>query len=180
LIKHESDFKIAKDEKLQLIPEKVDWEQFCDFTASFEHINDLEVSARYRFGELRLICLNFYAELFLRRFHYQRTYSQYGAYFARFYGPFLFIYGILSVFLGSMQVVLAAEQLSSLNWISLWRFCRWFSVVSLIGMGALILCLPMLLVLMIVNEWRFALKDRFQKPQGGKPGSMGTEREGSA
>jgi hypothetical protein len=163
MVRHESDFRIAQDEKVRLIPETVDWEQFCNFTAGFERISDHDVSERYHFGELRLTRLNFYAKLFLYQFHYQRTDSQYGAYFARFYGPLLFCFGILSVLLNSMQVALAVEQISSLHWIELWGACRWFSVVSLISLGCLALALITLLVFKIVKEWEYALKDRYWK-----------------
>ncbi len=163
LIKYESDFTIAQDDKARLIPEGIDWQQFCHFSAGFENINDQDVSERYHFGELRLTRLNFYSKIFLHQFHYQRMHSQYGAYFARFYGPLLFIFGMLSVLLSSMQVAVTIEQISSLHWTSLWAVCRWFSVVSLISLGILMLALILLLLSKIVNEWRYALNDRYWK-----------------
>jgi hypothetical protein len=164
LVKYESDFTIAQDDKVRLIPEEVDWQQFCHFTAGFEDINDLDVSERYHYGELRLTRLNFYSKFFLRKFHYQRMYYQYGAYFARFYGPLLFAFGILSVLLSSMQVVGTIEQISSFHWTSLWVVCRWFSVVSIISLGILSLGLILLLGFKIISEWRYALNDRYWKP----------------
>ncbi|KAL9119678.1 MAG: hypothetical protein Q9187_003762, partial [Circinaria calcarea] len=71
LIKHESDFHIARDDRLRLIPIQVDWTQFSDFTSQFDSIEDVDVSSRYAFGELRLTRLNFYAKIFLYKFQFQ-------------------------------------------------------------------------------------------------------------
>jgi len=46
-----------------------------------------------------------------QKFQYERVYSQYGAFFARFYGPLLFVFGILSLILSIMQVELGIETL---------------------------------------------------------------------
>ncbi|KAI0163840.1 hypothetical protein GGR57DRAFT_451582 [Xylariaceae sp. FL1272] len=101
LIRYKSDFRIAQDPSLQLIPPNITWEQFCNFTIAFADIEDRDVSPRYAFGEIRLTRLNFYAPLLLGKSHFQRVEYQYGAYFAQFYGPLLFFIGITSVFLGA-------------------------------------------------------------------------------
>jgi hypothetical protein len=66
LIKHESDFHLAQQDSLRLIPKDVDWASFCRFASDLNHIADSAVSERYCFGELRLTRLNFYAPFLLR------------------------------------------------------------------------------------------------------------------
>ena len=158
LIKHESDFHIARDDRLRLIPIQVDWAQFSNFTSQFDCIEDVDVSRRYAFGELRLTRLNFYAKIFLRKFQFQDVHSQYAAYFSRFYGPFLFIFGILSLVLNMMQVELSVEQVTTAKWGSFWSLCRWFSVLGIAWIGCLALMLSLLLIGMILNEWVYAIK----------------------
>lgn len=163
LIKHESDLRMAQDERALLVPERITWKQFCDFSAQFESISDNDVSMRYQFGELRLTRLNFYSKFFLHKFDYQRIHGQYGAYFARFYGPILFAIGVLSVLLSAMQVVLAVEQIKSRHWTSLWVACRWFSVASLLSLGLVIMCLMALFAYKFCSEWKHALSDHYGK-----------------
>ena len=158
LIKHESDFHIARDDRLRLIPVQVDWPQFSDFTSQFDCVEDTDVSGRYAFGELRLTRLNFYAKFFLWKFHFQDVHSQYAAYFSRFYGPFLFIFGILSLVLNMMQVEMSVEQVTMAKWRSFWSICRWFSLTSIVWIGCLTLAFSLLLIGMIVNEWVYAIK----------------------
>ena len=57
LIRHESDFCIAQQDELRLVPKCVTWEEFCDFTSAFREIGDLDVARSYRYGELHHITL---------------------------------------------------------------------------------------------------------------------------
>jgi hypothetical protein len=164
LIRHESDFCIAKDKRLRLVPEKVSWEQFCDFSSAFDSIQDREVSLRYSYGEIRLSRLNLYSKLFLRKRHFQRMHAQYGAYFALFYGPILFVFGIFSVLLSAMQVEIAVEQLLVMDhWISFWLVCRWFSIVCLLLVVGLSFYLASLFLFKFAREWIYAFGDRRKK-----------------
>ena len=112
LIQHESDFEIARNET-RLLPSDVTWSEFCAFTKDFPDTSDNAVSERYHYGEIRLTRLNLYAKLIIGKFQYERVDGQYGAFFARFYGPLLFIFDILSIVLGAMQVELGVETLTS-------------------------------------------------------------------
>nr|RBQ86886.1 hypothetical protein FVER53263_13064 [Fusarium verticillioides] len=78
LIRHESDFRIAKDPTLCLIPGGISWEQFCDFTSDFDEILDKDVSLRYAYGQIRLTRLNFYAPIILHKSYFHRVDFQYG------------------------------------------------------------------------------------------------------
>lgn len=163
LIRHESDFAIAQRDDLRLVPPSISYAQFCAFTSGFDRITDLDVSARYSFGELRLTRLNLYCKLFLHRYQFQQVHGQYGAFFSQYYGPLLFVFGILSLILSAMQVELAAEQLLAVPWKVFWQICRWASVLSIAAIAAVALALASLLVGMIVDEWLFAFKDRWRK-----------------
>ncbi|KAL7773164.1 hypothetical protein CFE70_003128 [Pyrenophora teres f. teres 0-1] len=102
LIRHESDFYLAQQDSFRLIPK-----------------------------DLRLTRLNFYAPLLLRKFHFEQVHGQYGDYFARLYGPVLFLFAVVSTILNSMQVALAADQSLAVHWIPVWHAPRWFSFISI-------------------------------------------------
>lgn len=165
LIQHESDFLLAKQDHLRLIPEDITWPALCRFLNEVNQLSDSEVSERYHFGELRLSRLNFYAPLLLRRFNYEQVHGQYADYFARLYGPILFIFAIISTILNSMQVEIAVEGVSAANWVTLWPICRWFGAISLVATAAITLVVIMLWLWMIGSEWVYAIKCRWQKMQ---------------
>ena len=161
LVQYESDFRVAKDPSLTLIPTRVTWEQFCAFSARFDAIRDDEVTRRYSYGEIRLSRLNFYYKLLSRGDPFHRLTPQYGEYFARFYGPILFIFGFLSVILSAMQVEIAVEQLdSTAPWQTFQRVSRVFTVLCLVSVCFLTIIFVLLLVYKVAREWRYALADR--------------------
>lgn len=75
LIQSESDFAIDQRDTLRLIPRDMDWPKFARFAADLEHIDDLDASDRYAYGEIRLMRLNFYAPFLLRRFFYGQVHG---------------------------------------------------------------------------------------------------------
>ncbi|OCL09944.1 hypothetical protein AOQ84DRAFT_397119 [Glonium stellatum] len=153
LIRHKSDFVLATDDKHRLLPKNISSSDFIKFITAFEDIKDEDVCPRYRFGELRLTRLNFWSKIFLRRFAYQKVHGQYGAYFAGFCGPLLFIFGIFSVLLSAMQVVLAVRPIiqSGHSWIT-------FAHVS-----PLVAVFPLsVLVFLQLREIAYAIKDLYR------------------
>ncbi|CAJ2505654.1 Uu.00g130480.m01.CDS01 [Anthostomella pinea] len=110
LVRYESDFRIAQDPSLHLIPPDITWDQFCRFVSDLTTIADHDVPTRYTYGEIRLTRLNFYAPFLLRKAYFQRVDYQYGTYFARFYGPVLFVIGAVSLILSGLQVAIAVDQ----------------------------------------------------------------------
>ncbi|RYO99935.1 hypothetical protein DL764_006644 [Monosporascus ibericus] len=124
LVRYESDFRIAQDSGLQLIPTDITWEQFSNFASDLANITDYDVSARYAYGEIRLTRLNFYAPFLLRKSYFQRVEYQYGTYFSRFYGPVLFVFGVASIVLSGLQVAVAVDEPDknsrSLSVVALW------------------------------------------------------------
>jgi hypothetical protein len=162
LIRHESDFHIAQQDGLRLIPKDVNWVSFCHFTSDLTHIEDSAVSRRYYFGELRLTRLNFYAPLLLRKFHFEQVHGQYGDYFARLYGPVLFVFAVVSTILNSMQVALAADQSLAVHWVSMWHASRWFSVISIVGTAVVALCFVVLWLWMFLDEWMYTVRQKWK------------------
>ncbi len=166
LIRHESDFLIAQEKNLQLIPAGTSWPHFCSFVSGFGRIHDANVSGRYNYGELRLTRLNFYCKIFLRKFHFEQINAQYDAYYSRFYAPLLFVFGILSVILSALQVEMGVEQVAATPWVPFQKMSRWFGLLVVVSMVIMSLSLSLLLAWMIVDEWVFALSARRQRKRG--------------
>jgi hypothetical protein len=152
LIKYESDFVLAQES--HLIPKSVAWAQFCAFTSALNSIPDMSVSSRYAFGELRLSRLNFYAKFVLRKYRIQYVHTSYGAYFARFYAPFLFIFGIIAIMLGALQVGLQAE----VKWPRFWDSARGFAIMTLVFTVGLAWLLLLLGLYRFLDEWQYAIR----------------------
>ncbi|PNH44572.1 hypothetical protein VD0004_g3151 [Verticillium dahliae] len=161
LIRSETDFRIAKDPSLALIPEHVTWEDFCAFTGSLNTIEDREVSERYQYGEIRLTRLNMYAPFLLGKSHFQRVEYQYGPYFARLFVPILFVMGVLSVILSGMQVIFTASEGGAAVRSRRWADAAFgFSVASIVVACGLLIVLGVAVVYKICMEWQVAIRDR--------------------
>ncbi|KAL8849548.1 MAG: hypothetical protein Q9221_005482 [Calogaya cf. arnoldii] len=163
LIQHESDLHIAK--QCRLLPSScadITLEQYHAFITGFGDIQDNQVSPRYSsYGTLRLSRLNLWAKIFLHRFQFYNINRQYGEYFARFYAPILFFFGILTVVLGAMQVGLQAHGSrdgGKHQWVGLQETSLWFSVATLMCICAIALVLLFLFVYMLLRELLFATK----------------------
>ena len=164
LIQHESDFHIAKrSELLYFDSDDITLESFHQFIAGFSEVHDDDVSPRYSsYGTLRLSRLNFWAKFFLRRFQFYQLDRQYGEYFARFYAPILFVFGILTLALSAMQVGLQAnnvDQLDKDRWAALQSVSFWFSVATLLSICGIGLVIALLFAFMLLRELGFAAKD---------------------
>lgn len=160
LIKYESDFRIAQTESLALIPNDVSWSQWRILRAKILMIGDNHVSRRFRFGEIRLTRLNFYSKFLLYKPWYYRQYRQYGDYFASFYPPLLFIFGIISIMLGAMQLAVSIEQYD-VRWRGLTGVFRASSAFVIFLTTLLLLAFISLLMYKITKEWIFALGTRY-------------------
>lgn len=171
LIKHESDFIIAKQDHLRLIPQDVQWADFCHFVSALDGIKDVDVSGRYSYGELRLSRLNFYAPIFLRKFHFEQVHGQYSDYFTRLYGPVLFVLAGVSTLLNGMQVQLAVDQVASSHHYSMWSVFRVCSAITLIGTTFISICFCILWLWIFLDEWIYTIKVRRSKRRefGGLP-----------
>ncbi|RYP73614.1 hypothetical protein DL771_003502 [Monosporascus sp. 5C6A] len=165
LVRYESDFRIAQDPGLQLVPTNITWEQFSDFASDLANIIDYDVSARYTYGEIRLTRLNFYAPFLLRKSYFQRVEYQYGTYFARFYGPILFVIGVVSIVLSGLQVAVAVavdQDQPDKNSRFLSTIALWVSVAIILCFCGMLTWLGVLFTYKMAMEWRYAIRDRLR------------------
>lgn len=161
LVCYESDFNIAMEKKL--LPEGTTWESFSRFASDLRSIEDIDVTGRYTFGEIRLSRLNFYIKIILGKSTFHKIHGQYGAYFARFYAPILFILGIISIILNALQLEMAVESLGSAPWRSIREISRFTSIVAATLLCGIAIVLFFLLMLRITMEWYYACRDRRRK-----------------
>ncbi|KAL7809401.1 hypothetical protein V8C44DRAFT_334398 [Trichoderma aethiopicum] len=162
LVQRRSDFNLAMDESHRLLPKHTEYAEFARLIRSLESVDDRMVSPRYNYGELRLSRLNFWIKVLLFRFTYHKAESQYGLYFARFYGPILFAFGVFSVLLSAMQVVLAVIPLtgdSGASWLDFARVSRGFSVFILFVVAIVAVLLMATFVGLASREIIYALRD---------------------
>lgn len=167
LIQYESDFRLARCDSLALIPESITWTQWRRLRSKLLTIRDADVSERYHFGEIRLTRLNFYCKLLLYKPFYYRTHRQYGEYFASFYPPLLFVFGIVSIMLGAMQLAATVEEYDA-HWPGLISLYRISSACVMVFTSMLLVALVVVFLYKIVKEWVFALSCRYSRSGGYK------------
>ena len=163
LIKYEIDFRKAQSTELGLIPDNdgkdpITYERFARFIAPFAELDDNKVKPRYRYGELRLTRLNWFARLLLGRLTYHHIHAQWNEFFGRFLAPFLTVFLLLTTALNAMQVELAvqAAPLGPQDWNGFSQMCRWVSVVVLILVVVVSALLISLMLFMFVHDQIFA------------------------
>lgn len=161
-VRHESDFHITQDTHLCLIPFEVSWKQWCNFSASFDGIQNHEVAPRYIYGKIQLSRLHWLVRIYRQELNYYYIDGGYGESFARYYGPLLFVFGVFSVLLSAMQVGMAVEQLQPRGWTAFWSVCRWSSVVSLVLLAAVSFFLLVLIVIKSLDELIWAAKAQYK------------------
>ncbi|KAI9770155.1 MAG: hypothetical protein M1840_003605 [Geoglossum simile] len=162
LVRHKSDFTIAKENKL--VPKGERYGAFMRFLEAFGRIQDDEVAQRYHFGDLRLTRLNFYGKFLLGEWTFFKLYGQYGPYFARFYGPLLFVFGVFSVVLSAMQVGLAVQQgRVTGSWAVFAGTSKWVVILTLVVVVTVALFLALLWCAMLCREAGYAGKDMWRK-----------------
>lgn len=166
LIQHKSDFALAKQDETLLIPKNI---SYADFVAFIDRctVDNALVSPRYHFGELRLTRLNFWCRIFLFKSVYQKVEWQYGAYFAQYYAPVLFVFAVFSLLTSAMQVVLAAQAIleSDDSSLTFARVSRGFSLFTILFVACVIAALLIALINLVSREAIFALQDLF-RPKG--------------
>lgn len=136
-----------------------------------DSISDADVSPRYHFGELRLSRINFWSQVFLRKFAYHKVSGQYSAYFSRYFGVILVLFAFFSTALNAMQVALAAVAMGdgptgdqfAASWNNFSLVSGWFSVAVLLFVASVIVFLVLEFTFMIAREVSFAGKDLWRK-----------------
>jgi hypothetical protein len=178
LIEHESDFVLATQEKTRLIPKGIEYADFITFISQCEaNIDDSIVSPRYRFGELRLTRLNFWCRIFLFKATYEKVERQYGAYFARYYAPILFVFAVFSLLMSAMQLVLAVRTVLEPDdaWLVFARVARGFALFTIFFVACVIVGLLAILTALVLREAIYALKDRAKKQANEDQKSQGDD-----
>ncbi|GAP90921.1 putative subtilisin-like serine protease [Rosellinia necatrix] len=126
LIQHESDFRLAQDEKLRLVPEGIQWEDFYDFILGFANIPNTEtIPNRFHYSQVSLFRLNIWYYVH-HPFAYKgfQSVERKWSYRAQF---FLFAFATASVITGAMQTAASVQQLiPAPGWPHLWKF--WINV----------------------------------------------------
>lgn len=121
LIRHESDFEIAKD--AHLVPVTLNYTSFKSFIDHFRSVVDEEVSPRWHFGQLRLSRLDWAVLLFqpgsrrnqgiLRKLYYRERYWETRQFLQGNSALLLFWFAFLSLLFSALQVFLAAEAMTT-------------------------------------------------------------------
>lgn len=97
---------------------------------------------------------------------------QYREYFAQFYGPILFMIGIISVILGGLQVVVTVKGPDSVrNGSMLSVVAFWISIMIILCSFSIPVFLFFLFIYKIFKEWRYAIRDRLQHLEEGRQDS---------
>lgn len=158
LIRHESDFDLAKD--FRLIPSNmgITWESWCRFIANFSPLRNRDVSMRYHYGEIRLTRLNFWTIVLYGK-SYAKVHHTSSAFFSRFGAPYIFIFGALTVLLTALQTGLAVfpeDYMGSTTYhVIATGFVPFSLVLTMAGLCFLPFLFTFFQVLKVVNFFRF-------------------------
>ncbi|KAM5523958.1 hypothetical protein QSH57_000003 [Fusarium oxysporum f. sp. vasinfectum] len=136
LLKYESDFIIAMDDRNRLLPLGLEWHTFAAFLSIFGKIGLIPTSRRYQYGEMRLTRLKLICRCTFKSMSYQDV-DPYedgsSTYVSQRFGPLLFLIASLGLILGAMQVALAAQSLPPYNsWQRVGWVSQWFAVTTMI------------------------------------------------
>jgi hypothetical protein len=172
LVQYEIDFDKACD--MKLIPKKPNrqhptYEEFCNFIAPFRTVKDAFVCRRYHYGELRLTRINKTA-MFKGKLAYFHIYPQWGSFLAHSLAPVITVFAVCSVVLNSMQVTLAAKQLTPDSIDDGWMH---FVNVSLYFPVTVICLIALLIGIAVLGIFTMGMKDliwaktvRYRKRRG--------------
>jgi hypothetical protein len=163
LIRHESDFLIAKEKRL--LPAEVKWPAWRTFVKQLdtEHIYQ-KIHARFIYGELRLSRLNKIYRLFQRPFlrGYMSHWHQYGAFFQDNFAWLASVTVYIAIVLTAMQVGLATKSLADND--TFQSASYGFTVFSILGPLATTGLIILTFCYIFVNNWIITLiykKKRF-------------------
>ncbi|KAI0007699.1 hypothetical protein F4779DRAFT_642682 [Xylariaceae sp. FL0662B] len=169
LIRHQSDFVIAKEENLIPESKNLHYKDFENFIQNAREIKDHDVSLRWEFGQLRLNRLNCAVRLFqpvttpprvgiLQRLYYEEGYTDTSQFLQDSGAPLLFLFATLSLVLSAMQVILAAQ--ADNPWSAFSSVSAWFSVVVVIIIVIIFLSLFIIISVVLISQLMFALRSR--------------------
>lgn len=166
LIRHPSDFNIAQS--MNLIPQNISYFEFRAFIGPFHSLPNAAVAQRYYFGQMRLTRLNWAVRLLqprtvrtggwlANRLYYQELSTQSSDYILGFVAPLLFIFGLLSVMLSAMQVMLTAFEMPiSHNMIV--QVSSGFSIAIIIFCIMVVGVIMVVFLVLLAGQYLYALR----------------------
>ncbi|KAI0844595.1 hypothetical protein F5Y00DRAFT_273922 [Daldinia vernicosa] len=162
LVRHRSDFIIAREENLIPASETMTYGDFSRFIDKFRDIPDTVVSPRWRFGQLRLSRLNWAVRLLqpqvpghrglLQRLFYRERFWQTRYFIQEFAAPLVFVFAAFSLILAAMQVVLAARP--DETWPAFVAVSTWFSVIVIIALVAWVTLI--VAIMLAIQGWQLS------------------------
>ncbi|KAK4248431.1 hypothetical protein C7999DRAFT_40305 [Corynascus novoguineensis] len=150
-------------------PEELTYSSFAAFIRPFSRVEDVDVSLRWHFGQLRLSRLNWAVRLlqpraarkkgFLHRLFYEKQFWQTGQFLNEFGAPLLFVFAALSLILSAMQVVLAAKFRDEKgSWRAFEEVSAWFAVLVIIVLVAIFVALGIAIVGIWIWQFQFGYR----------------------
>lgn len=166
LVRHPSDFNIAQT--MNLIPQNISYFEFRAFIGPFHSLPHSAVAQRYHFGQMRLTRLNWAVRLLqprmvrtggwlANRLYYQELSTQSSDYILGLVAPVLFIFGLLSVMLSAMQVMLTAFGMPNAHNMIV-QVSSGFSIAIIIFCIMLGGVIMMVLLVLLIGQYLYALK----------------------
>ena len=166
LIRHPSDFNIAQT--MNLIPQNISYFEFRAFIGPFHFLPHAAVAQRYYFGQMRLTRLNWAVRLlqprtvrtggwFANRLYYQELSTQSSEYILGLVAPLLFIFGLLSVMLSAMQVMLSAFGISNTHHMIV-QSSSGFSIAIIIFCTMIGGVLMMWFLVLLIGQYLYVLR----------------------
>jgi hypothetical protein len=163
LIRHPTDFLLAQQK--HLIPENVDFLQFEAFIGRFRAVSDASVTQRYHFGQIRLSRLNLATRLIRpvvavgaekqrRVWYYHETRWTASQYVKDYLAVLLSVFGVLTITLSSMQVVMTASASQRPLARGFWGL----AITVLVFCGIVVVVWVLAIGLVLFVQIRFAVK----------------------
>ena len=167
LIQTRLDFVLAQQS--HLIPSEIKWGKWSAFIRYFRDIDDMQVSRRFHYGQLRLSRLNWAVRLFRppsasTSWFYEIPHWNIRAYTERALAPLLFGFASLSLILSCMQVMLAVlvdglgfHGLDNDSFEAIRRAFAVFSILVLLTVGVVwfLLCIIPVCAIIWQLSWGF-------------------------
>jgi hypothetical protein len=154
LIKHESDFDLAR--KLRLLPENTTWDGWVKFTSDFPKFRKTKIPSRWNFGELRIHRINLVVQIFRLRplrgwISLEKDSTQY---FTPYFAIIAALFAVLSLVLSAFQVAMAPdwkpEAVSSAGF--------WFAIATLACTAALVVIIICWFIALLLGNLGFIFR----------------------
>ena len=148
LIEHPSDLAIAQASGL--IDKNITWRAWKQVqTSLLHHLDNRQVHDRYEYGELRLGRLNQICRIRGLGLSYFTVHREYSSYFGENYVALVALFGLATVALSAMQVIMGFRDVPAVLSVTVYRF----SVATLVAVAASCAVLLGLYIGLYVWNW---------------------------